>query len=62
MGKLAVALVVEDGKANLIVNSKNPQIGDLTTALAQLELLKIDFLTKIAKGSKIKKRRFGKDI
>lgn len=53
MGKIKISLIVSDKKANLKVDAFKPDVSDLSTAICQLDLLKINLLSKFAKGSKI---------
>lgn len=54
MGTIVLIVTVSDKKAKLKINAQRPSVCDLSTALAQLELLKINLLGRIAKASKVK--------
>lgn len=54
MGEIAIVLHISDKKARLKMKAVKPSVCELGTALAQLELIKINLLGRIAKLSKIK--------
>jgi hypothetical protein len=54
MGNVSITIEVEDEKANTKINATAPNVSDLSVALAQIELMKYNLLTKIAKHTKIK--------
>jgi len=54
MGKITIMIEIQDEKANAKLSAEKPNVSDLSVALAQLELMKINLLGKIAKHTKIK--------
>jgi hypothetical protein len=63
MGELVIILQVLNAKARarLRMGKDKPNVADLSTALAQLELLKLSLLGSISKLSKITKKDYKKD-
>ena len=61
MGEITIILQVANAKAKLRMGTIKPSVADLSTALAQIELLKLSLLAKISKLSKISRKDYKKD-
>lgn len=54
MGKIAIMITVQEEKANTKMEASKPNVSDLSVALAQIELMKLNILAKIARQTKTK--------
>lgn len=54
MGIVSIKVDVQDEKANAKLTATKPNVSDLSVALAQLELMKINLMGKIAKQTQFK--------
>ena len=54
MGNITIKIEIQDEKANTKMSASKPNVSDLSVALAQLELMKMSLISKIAKHTKIK--------